>query len=319
MPLRAPLAVINEQSLPPVVGALAAREVLEILAAFVEVARALQKIRPDIGLAAAAPLGGLPLTTGGLGFAAIAEMSGGIAKEHWRYIQSRRNIAPFGASPDLQVPDLDEEFTVGGKACAGLGVAASSGQLAVSFQTDESWDADVVELARVRLLEDDATGDVIEERAVVVVRHASTPIHAQTHGQFVANMALPDPFSGADLWADRGLRYPSLQFLPRVEDQLTALGHGSVAVWQVHNRLSELNEAAAEWDPVGSTFPAWRSNVTPEGEQRKQLRMFIDDDGETRCFDLHARFTPGAGRIHFRLVPEAHALRIAHIGRKIGA
>ncbi|WP_346174857.1 hypothetical protein [Streptomyces cuspidosporus] len=44
---------------------------------------------------------------------------------------------------------------------------------------------------------------------------------------------------------------------------------------------------------------------------------FTDLDGETSTFDLHARFTTGAGRIHFRLVPEERTIRLAHIGSKI--
>jgi hypothetical protein len=35
-------------------------------------------------------------------------------------------------------------------------------------------------------------------------------------------------------------------------------------------------------------------------------------------FDLHARFTPGAGRLHFRLDPEPRRAVIAHVGRKLG-
>jgi hypothetical protein len=30
--------------------------------------------------------------------------------------------------------------------------------------------------------------------------------------------------------------------------------------------------------------------------------MFTDLDGKVRTFDWHARFTPGKGRLHFRLV-----------------
>jgi hypothetical protein len=49
------------------------------------------------------------------------------------------------------------------------------------------------------------------------------------------------------------------------------------------------------------------------------LFIFTDLDGENRCFDLHARFTPGAGRIHFRLAPDDAGPRlvIAHVGHKL--
>jgi hypothetical protein len=319
MPLRAPIAVVNERSLPPASGPLELSYAVDVLGAFVDLLRSLHTIRPDLALAAAAPLGAVPLTTEGLSFAAISELEGGITKERWRYIQGRRNIAPFSSSIDVQIPGLDEEFRIEGESCLGLGVAVSSGQLAVSFQTDKRWDVERIQLIRYRLLEDDLSGDVVEDTCQLEVVHACRPSHAEVHSQFVGDLALPDPFSGADLWADRENRYPSLQFLPCVEDQLRSLGPGGAVVSQVHDRLCELNAAATEWDPACSPFPAWRSNVTPEGEQRKKLCMFTDDDGETRCFDLHARFTPGAGRIHFRLVPDSRALRVAHVGAKLGA
>ncbi|MEU3217046.1 hypothetical protein [Streptomyces sp. NPDC006971] len=62
--------------------------------------------------------------------------------------------------------------------------------------------------------------------------------------------------------------------------------------------------------------PEWQSKVTPEGETRKRVCRFADD-GEQETFHLHARFTPGAGRIHFRTIGEEGKIRIAHVGGKI--
>ncbi|GAA2341825.1 hypothetical protein GCM10010246_28760 [Streptomyces cuspidosporus] len=53
------------------------------------------------------------------------------------------------------------------------------------------------------------------------------------------------------------------------------------------------------------------------GRSGEAVCRFTDLDGETSTFDLHARFTTGAGRIHFRLVPEERTIRLAHIGSKI--
>jgi hypothetical protein len=62
----------------------------------------------------------------------------------------------------------------------------------------------------------------------------------------------------------------------------------------------------------------WRSRVTPESETRRHLCKFADFDGESRIFDLHGRFTPGEGRIYFRLVPQERTATIAYIGLKLG-
>ncbi len=317
--MRPPLAVVNEASLPPIASWLSVDEAIQALSDFVAVVRRVQQIRPDIALAAAAPLGSLPLTVDGLGFEAIAAKTGGAILDRWRYVQARRNIAPFASSADVQVPPLDEEFSVGGVPSLGLGVAATSDQLAVSFWTDAVWDADTLVVNRLRVVEDEISGDLADERIDVNVHHASHHVHVGAHVQFIGDLALPDPFSGADLWADRATRYPGLEFLAGVEDHLRALAAGSVAVRQVHKRLCELSDSATAWKPADTAFPTWASRVTPEAEQRKKLCMFTDVDGETRCFDLHARFTPGPGRIHFRLLPEVRRLRVAYVGAKIDA
>jgi hypothetical protein len=320
MAARAPTAIVNELSLPPYVPELTEESVLLALADLVVVTRAIRAIRPDLSLASAAPLGGLPLTKAGLGFAAVAGSRGGIAREHWRFIQSRRNLAPFSSSSTLTIPGHHEEYRVQGQACEGMGVAASSGQLPVSLRTSTLWEADSVEVEQVWLVEDPSTGDVVEDRTTLALPHVSHEPHVETHRRFIADLALPDPFSGTDLWSDRAHRYPRLQFLPRVAAQLADLGQGSAAVRQVHDRLTELDAAAEAWKPAAETFPTWLSLVSPEGQVRKQYCIFEDLDGEERCFDLHARYTPGHGRIHFRLAAENGSpfLRVAHVGLKLG-
>jgi hypothetical protein len=63
----------------------------------------------------------------------------------------------------------------------------------------------------------------------------------------------------------------------------------------------------------------WKTKVTGESETRKSLCEFLDLDGAISIFELHARFTPGPGRIHFRLIPGDGIARVAYIGRKRGA
>jgi hypothetical protein len=58
--------------------------------------------------------------------------------------------------------------------------------------------------------------------------------------------------------------------------------------------------------------------VTPEAQTRKRLCAFADLDGVERIFDLHGRFTPGEGRVYFRLVPDTRKAAVAHIGLKLG-
>lgn len=316
-PLREPIAVVNERSLPPFVDDLSVETIPILLSKFVEMSQALREIRPDLSLASATPLGSLPITPEGSSFGSIAMELGGRPKEDWRHIQSRRNKAPFSISPSLIPQDPGEEYRIAGESCVGLGVASGSEQLAVSFATSATWDAHEIELLRVSLVEDDVTGDLLERSEDVCVKHASHPVHVETNRAWIAELALPQPFSGADLWLDRETLYPHLVLLPRVKSQLRAFDPGSATMAAVHERLTELSSSAGAWDPITSTFPVWKSDVTPESASRKHLCYFADDDGVDHCFHLHARFTPGKGRIHLRLDTESQALRIAHVGPKL--
>jgi hypothetical protein len=319
MTLRAPLAVLNELSFPKQEDRTTKAVATSLLANLVELLRDAEAIRPDLALVSALPLGAAPILATGESFPTIAAQVGGRAREHWRYIQSRRNIAPFSAAPDLDKLDLDEDYLYEGESSSGLGLALASGQLAVSLATRPNWDSDTVQITYVRLVED-ADDDIKEERRVETVRHASTRVHVETHRAFISDLALPEPFSGEDLWADRTNRYPHLRFLSQVQGQICGLGKGSATLRQVHESLSKLDQAIRRWDRSTSPSPVWPSQVTSESQSRMHFCRFIDVDGVERYFDLHARFTPGPGRIHFRLDTSSAkpVLAIAYVGRKLG-
>jgi hypothetical protein len=318
--LRSALAVLNEVSLPSIDAPWTEEEIARALTTFVDLLRDARAIRQDLALASHVGLAALQGTSDGRTLGAIFGSQGGEMKERWRYLQLTRNHAPFAAAPALQMIEDDEEYRYEEVVVYGLALAAANRQFAVSF-TGENWDRTELTLQRCWLSEDDASGEVSELAAEVEVKHAASAAHIVTHTDFIRTLALPDPFSGADLWADRRALYPSLEFLPRVESQLSSMPESAAALRQVAQRLDELNAAAAAWVPGERPFPEWRSNVTPESEARKELCWFLDTDGEQRCFDLHARYTPGAGRIHFRLAPRSNIPRlvVAHIGRKLGA
>ncbi|MGC4805084.1 hypothetical protein [Micromonospora sp. DT233] len=87
-------------------------------------------------------------------------------------------------------------------------------------------------------------------------------------------------------------------------------------LYQVKERLAELELATADWETTKDGTPHWRSKVTPESESRKALCYFNDTDGVSRLFEWHARLTPGAGRLHFRMERSQQQLVIAYIGGK---
>lgn len=316
MALRRPVVVLNELSIPHAPHARPDDEIASLIARFAELLRDVDSIRSDVSLASSSPLPSHLVTSDGRTLGAFVDQHGGRLKESWRYIKRKLNRSEMNFS--LVERSQLEEWLCAGEPCVGLGFAAQLGQLSLSWQTAECWDAQSALLTRRTLVEDkDGTLSLSEQE--VTIAHASRVDHLRAHELLVREAALDSSFCGADLWEDRLGLYPRLRFIPRVREQLWALGYGNPSLKSVHSRLLELNAAMALWDPGKSAFPAWQSHVTPESETRKRLCAFVDEDGRTYTFDLHARYTPGAGRIHFRLdtTEKAPLLRVAHLGHKL--
>lgn len=231
-----------------------------------------------------------------------------------RYIRSMRNRAPFRAVVTTSA-DSEAEYFHAGVPADGLGVAHLMGGLALSLPLEAKWDHGVLPLVQ-RTLRETAAGDVVLADGEASVRHAFSASHVDVHREWMCTSALTGLISPGDLWDAREDVFPHLRFLARVADDLHKLP--ATALDAVKVRLAELELAAAEWSAAGGPLPSWRSKVTPDSESRKSLCWFADDeDGERRLFDLHARFTPGPGRLHLRLDDSRRALVIAYIGRKL--
>jgi hypothetical protein len=234
--------------------------------------------------------------------------------DFWRAIRRMQNRAPFNAVlPPGAAEGVDYLWT--GRAAEALGAAHLSDGLLVSLLVDASWNASWIRAHRRALAEAPDGGPVILEETVDV-RHAATLHHAAVHEDWVRRTGIPDLRRGAEIWAARGDLFPRLLFLPRVEGQLRELRLDWVI--PAAYELRRLDAALADWDPQQRREPMWRSKVTPEAQMRKPLCAFADVDGVERIFDLHGRFTPGAGRVYFRLVPDSRQAAIAHIGLKLG-
>ncbi len=215
----------------------------------------------------------------------------------------------------------DVEYRHRGDTVEGLGAAHLMDGIGVSLSVDSRWDADRLTLEREQLVEDE-DGESRSEVGEVPVRHLSRPGHCEAHRAWIAagveavrSGGLAAVRRGAELWERRTVFFPSLQFLPRVEEELRQLPAGWVP--SVRDRLAELEAAVAEWDPaVHPIAPLWRSDVRTEFESRRRHCWFTDE-GREQLFDWHCSFFPTPGRIHFRLLHEERTLRIAYVGRKL--
>lgn len=234
--------------------------------------------------------------------------------DFWRAIRRMQNRAPFSS---VLPPGAGQgvDYLWRGHVAQALGAAHLLDGLLVSLLLDDRWAAPWIHASRTELAEN-PDGEVVILQESVRVRHAAALEHAEIHEAWVRKAGIPDLRHGTQIWAARGDLFPNLLFLPRVEDQLRSLRLDWVV--PAAYELRRLDDALADWDPQLRREPMWRSKVTPESQTRKELCAFTDFDGVERTFDLHGRFTPGAGRIYFRLLLKPRRAHIAHIGLKLG-
>ena len=230
----------------------------------------------------------------------------------FRGIRRMQNRAPFSEVLPAGVGEGVDYYWQGHLARA-LGAAYLLDELLVSLLLDPAWDSPWIDAERVSL-SDSADGDFVQDP--VAVRHAATLAHSALHEDWIKQVGILDLNQGAEIWEGRLDLFPHLLFLPRVRAHM----YGLKPEWviPVARELRRIDDAVGAWEPERARQPHWRSLITAEAETRKRLCQFTDLDGAERTFDLHGRFTPGAGRIYFRLAPESRQARIAHIGLKLG-
>jgi hypothetical protein len=245
----------------------------------------------------------------------LAEWAGQAAnRDLWRFIHSLQNHAP---PRDVLPPGTVEgvEYFWESRPAEALGTAHLANGLLVSLLVDDRWDQSWIRAVRNTLVEV-ADGGITVVYDEVEVRHAAAADHVAVHEDWLKKVGVLDLHTGSELWEARIALFPNVQFLPRVEEQMRELRPDWVI--PAAQELRRIDDAIADWNPTLRPFPTWRSLITPEHEQRKMLCKFTDLDDTEQIFDLHGRFTPGAGRIHFRLVAADRKARVAHVGLKLG-
>jgi hypothetical protein len=278
---------------------------------FVQLLRQIWGMRSDAALVSAVKREQLELAPGYY----LQEWAGQAAnRDHWRFIRTMQNRAPFS---DVLPAGVGEsiEYRWESRLAEALGAAHLMNGLLVSLLANECWRVPWVAATRSALLESgDGQVTVIDDE--VQVRHAAVAQHVTVHDEWLKQVGVLDLTSGPQLWKQRAALFPNLQFLPRVEGLLGELR--DYWVLSLARELRRIDDAIADWDPKVHPVPRWRSLITPEHENRKRLCEFTDLDDRTRTFDWHGRFPPGAGRVYFRLVPEERKARVAHVGLKLG-
>jgi hypothetical protein len=231
----------------------------------------------------------------------------------WRVIKAMRSRAPYREAIPPGLGDTFE-YMVNGKVAEGARAAHLLDGLLVSLPVDSAWDASWISAQCSEVVEGD-DDDVEITTKPVSIRHAATVEHAKTHQKWIRQAGLSAFRTGGEIWEAWADAYPNLEVLSQIREHLYGLDPAWVI--PVALRLRILDVAVAQWKVTGREPHDWGTYVTSESQTRRPHCMFADLDGEWRLFELHARFTPGAGRIYFRLVSETRKVRIAYIGLKI--
>ena len=238
-------------------------------------------------------------------------------KDRARRLKSLQNRAPFDGDFEAikRVSKGDLDYRHDGQEVIGLGLASWHDGLAVSVDRDP-WRQPLL-LLRQCLVVEEADGDVRSEENEVHCRNASNPQHIENHADWIDAPPEEGPRTPDELWRDRRRWYPNIAFTPAVESGIRKRPGGDPAIPQIAAKLAKLQRVVAQWEP-GSGPPDWGIDVTPENAGRHKYCKFDDLDGTTRLFELHARFTPGENRIHFRLDGQERRIIVAYIGQKLG-
>ncbi|NWJ96764.1 MAG: hypothetical protein HXX20_13355 [Chloroflexi bacterium] len=128
--------------------------------------------------------------------------------------------------------------------------------------------------------------------------------------------------NGLDLWENRDLLFPSLDFCENVGNQLRKLLPGDMMLSPIIKRLFEFEEATKSWREGQFNYKAIGGKIRGESESTMSnkeyvaLRTFVCPDGTSRVFEKHCSLTPREWRLYFLEFPEKESgkILIGYIG-----
>lgn len=228
-------------------------------------------------------------------------------REEIRVLMSLANKAPAFAA------DIGIDVTAEHGACWAAQAAYETDGLVVSVPRPDRIRVDFLNVAVSQMSSD---ADLFEEH--LRIEHIFDAPSCAIHRPIIESRGRGIPLGGAaELWRRRSELFPHLIFLSRVEKDLMSIADSAAAFSQIYSRLVSIDASARDWCSGRVAYPCWAGKITNESSSRAPLCDFADDSGGTINYQLHARYTPGAGRIHFRTIDDLRLCEIAYIGQKI--
>ena len=276
--------------------------------------RRLRKINSRIALNTARPIAQYQITDNWT----LQKVRGGSAfKEAWDFVRALSDRSPFsvGLADGMseEINGMDCRTRPGLVQSSALAWANLLDSATVSFDAHPDWSQGWVEMS-FRTLDD--AGNLLETDGRV--RNASQADHADEHIDWLKLLGLAAVATAAQVWSEKGARFPGLRFLARVEKDLTALEGSGVPFLQAVASLEALAKDSADWKN-DRPWPEFSTKASGESAQRQKLCCVHDDaTGKEELFDWHTRFTGGfAGRIHFRVDATSRLIVVAYLGGKL--
>ncbi|CUZ29776.1 Uncharacterised protein [Serratia marcescens] len=238
-------------------------------------------------------------------------------REEWEFIRLLNSRSPLSSEiEDLIVQQLnDKEFRTanGNKKSIALAYASLLDSATVSYDIIPDWSTPIVEVV-CDTLEDDGNISSLNYN----VKNVSSPNHVTIHEEWLRSLGLVESPTVDDFWNERNERFPMLRFLKRTKKDLFDLYGASMPYNQAINAIISLSQDAENWEH-DEAWPNFSRYATDESETRRKLCWLDDeDDGESKCFGWHVRFTGSfAGRIHFFVDSKNRKIIIGYIGMKL--
>ncbi len=203
-----------------------------------------------------------------------------------------------------------------GKNALGLGAASQHmfNAISISMAPDSIWDEAYIGVS-ISIFD----GDDLNEEACEI-RHVYQNAHLSIHAAWLKSQKRPNIPNGNVLWLKRNTLFPNLIFCDHVRGQIAGFSGNQPEFIQMQKRLYELEEYASKRSAGTFRSDDLPSKVTPESDTRgndfasKLIR--VCPDGETRFFDWHSRYTPGAGRIHFFPLENSNKIIVGNIANQ---
>jgi hypothetical protein len=204
------------------------------------------------------------------------------------------------------------EYKHAGQLAKGLSVAYIIDGLALSFWSYEKWNTTSLGLEKSWIANDDV------ETSSLSVPHACRTSHLEAHAEWLQHKEPPPPSNGQQLWDQRAVLFPSLDFCDSVEDQLTSLGGNHPRFKAVLRGLSDLQKYCNNWSTPNFDIHGL-ANASGESQPTLQLyseeRTFFCPDGEHRLFEWHLK--RGDTRIHFFDFPASKRILVGYAGNHL--